>query len=134
MKWICVVVLMISLGACTKTAKVNQGEILVDLDIKTTTAPASVNLGQPIVARVLSSGLNLCYKFSHFEITKISERQFNIRSKGTFPDAQKGDVVCAEAIYYKDTTLSIPADVKGQYLLHFYNKNQLFKTDAVVVQ
>lgn len=128
------VIVMLSLAACTKAAKVNQGAIIADLDIKTTATPASVSQGQTIVSRVLSSGLNLCYKFSHFEISKTGERQFTIRSKATFPDAQKSDVVCAEAIYYKDTTLSIQTDVKGQYLLHFYNKDQLFKTDAVVVQ
>jgi hypothetical protein len=56
-----------------------------------------------------------------------------IKAKGTYPNSNKADIVCLQAIYYADTSLKINATTKGQYVLKFYNNNLLFKADTVQV-
>jgi hypothetical protein len=107
--------------------------IVVDLSIIAASSPASQIQGQDITSNVRCSGNNLCYKFLKFETKEITARNFEIRAKATYPNAQKGDIVCADAIYNIDTTLKINASVKGQYLLKFYNGSNLFKVDTAQV-
>ncbi len=118
--------------ACNKTANAPD-RILVDLSFINTSTPKTQLNGQDIISAIRCSGENLCYNFSNFEIKKITAREFEIHAKGTFPNNAKGDVVCLDAIYYKDTTVRINTTTTGKYLLHFYNHNYLFKTDTVEV-
>lgn len=106
-------------------------KILVDLRIYGTATPRSQVQGQAIISQVKCSGPDLCYRFCHFEITEAGTRRFEIRAKATFPKGN--NYVCLQAFYVKDTTAKINTPTKGQYLLQFYNKNILFKTDTVQV-
>jgi hypothetical protein len=74
-------------------------------------------------------GPDLCYRFAYFT---VNPQQFliDIHAIGTFPTNPVG---CAQAIYYKDTTLSLQPNVAGKYVLRFYNGSQLFKSDTVNV-
>jgi hypothetical protein len=116
--------------ACTKPC-LPKNEEKKDLMIVGVTTPATVEKGNQIVSQVRCEGQDLCYSFSNFEIKESGVRQFEIRAKANYP-AHK-NVVCGMAIYVADTVVKIDADGKGQYILQFYNANQLFKSDTVVV-
>jgi len=100
-----------------------------DLSFVQTATPANVALNQNIVTSVKVMGPDLCYGFGYFTVNK---QQFlvDIHAIGTYPTKPGA---CPQAIYYKDTTLSIPADAAGKYVLRFYNGTQLFKSDTVQV-
>ncbi|MEJ7738893.1 MAG: hypothetical protein WKF97_15825 [Chitinophagaceae bacterium] len=120
--YICTILL-----ACTKPDDVKK--IIEDnLDIISTTTPASIVKGQEIISTIQCQGPNLCYSFHRLEITETSPRQFEIRAK-----AHVQGSVCAMALYRVDTVARIPALTSGQYLLRFYNASRLFKTDTVQV-
>lgn len=106
-------------------------ETLVNLTITATTTPATASMEGNIVSSVRCVGPNLCYKFKTFEVKETAAREFEIRAKGTFPSGE--NVVCAQAIYSVDTTVSIKPTTTGQYTLRFYNGTTLFKTDVVQV-
>jgi hypothetical protein len=73
--------------------------------------------------------MDLCYHFAYFTVNK---QQFlvDIHAIGTYPTKP---TVCLQAFYYKDTTISIPTNVAGNYVLRFYNGDVLFKSDTVQV-
>jgi len=100
-----------------------------DLSIVQTTTPKTGTVNQNIVTAIKVSGPDLCYRFAYFT---VNQQQFlvDIHAKGTYP-TEPG--ACAQAIYYKDTTLSIPVNTAGSFILRFYNSAQLFKSDTVVV-
>ncbi|HEY0060298.1 MAG TPA: hypothetical protein VGB56_14270 [Flavisolibacter sp.] len=76
-------------------------------------------------------GPDLCYKITHFQISNSKGNQFDIYAKGTVPGPGQ---VCAQAIYRKDTTVSIARPAPGKYVLNFWNPdNQLFKSETVTV-
>jgi len=118
--------------ACSKST-VDPDTFLVDLTFLSTNTSNNVIQGQDIVSNVRCLGPDLCYKFSKFEITETAVKQFEIRAKSTYPNPKNGDIVCLQAIYYKDTTVKINASTKGKYILKFLNNNQLFKADTVQV-
>ncbi|MEO6453322.1 MAG: hypothetical protein ABIN97_04585 [Ginsengibacter sp.] len=107
--------------------------LTVDLLITNTSTLKTGTPGSKIISQVKCIEPNTCYEFSHLEIKQINPRQFEIRAKGTIPNSNKGDLICLEVLRVKDTTAEISAAVTGQYLLHFYNSNNLFKTDTVIV-
>lgn len=122
---------LLFLAACEKT-NTTPDPVLADLIfVKTTTGIIQPQQGT-IVSQAKAYGPDLCYKFSKFDIKETAAREFEIRAKATNAGDKPG-TACAQAIYYVDTTCKINAAVKGKYLLHFYNKDQLFKTDTVQV-
>jgi hypothetical protein len=125
-------VILTILGGCKKNDD-EPATVLVDLGIIAATTPTTTTQGQDIVSAVRCSAPDLCYKFAKFEINETANRQFEIKAKATYPNSKKGDIVCAQAIYYADTSLKINAAAKGQYVLKFYNNNVLFKADTVKV-
>jgi hypothetical protein len=107
--------------------------VIVDLSIISATTPATAVQGQDIISQVRCSGSDLCYQFSNFEIKEMAARHFMIMAKGTYPNSKKGDIVCPQAIYYADTSLTIHTPAKGQYILNFFNHSLLIKSDTVQV-
>lgn len=99
--------------------------VVVDLTIISTTTPTTATQGQNIISNVRCSGPDLCYKFLRMDVKESGTRQFEIKAKATYPNSKKGDIVCAQAIYYVDSSITINATTKGQYILKFYNSNTL---------
>ena len=124
-------IIIIFLNSCTKNKEPDT--VLTDLIFISTNTPTAGIQGQDIISIVKCYGPNLCYKFSKFEIIETTLRQFQIKAKATYPNSNKGDIVCLQAIYTVDTTVKINAATKGQYILRFYNPNGLFKSDTVQV-
>lgn len=123
---------ILSCLSCNKASN-EPDTVSVNLAIISTNTPRTLSQGQNIISNVRCSGSDLCYSFSHFETTNTDGKIFNISAKGNYPNSKKGDVICLQAIYYKDTTVSISTPSKGQYVLRFYNNNQLSKSDTVQV-
>ena len=115
--------------ACDKEKQDNDSR-LIPLTITATDSPESISKGETIVSNIRCSGTDLCYKFEKFEITGKASRVFEVRAKATYPQQP---VACPQAIYNIDTTLAIPTTSSGQYVIRFYNENDLFKTDTVIV-
>jgi len=107
--------------------------ILKDLTITQITAPASVPRLQPININIRMSGPDQCYRFSHFEIMSQNMLLHDVRAKASYPHPERGSVVCAPAVYTKDTTLTIQSTVAGSHIFRFYNGPVLFKADTVQV-
>jgi len=127
MKLICFLLMMVLITACDKPI-ISDTEFR-DLSFVQTTTPSNVALNQSIVSQVKVSGSDLCYHFAYFT---VSQQQFlvDIHAKGTYPTKPGA---CPQAIYYKDTTISVPANTVGKYVLRFYNGDVLFKSDTVQV-
>lgn len=128
MRMVYYLLLMVSVvTACDKP--ILSDTMFVDLDIVQTNTPKTGTVKEAIVSQVRVSGSDLCYKFAYFTVNK---QQFtvDIHAKGTYPTKPVG---CATALYFKDTTLSIPVFAAGSYVLRFYNGSQLFKSDTVQV-
>jgi hypothetical protein len=100
-----------------------------DLSIVQTTTPKTGTVYQNIVSTVKVSGPDLCYHFAYFT---VNTQQFlvDVHAIGTYPTKPGA---CAQAIYYKDTTLAIPVNTAGNYVVRFYNGTQIFKSDTVQV-
>jgi len=118
---------MLLLGACDKP--IISDRVFTDLNIVQTTTPKTGNLNQNIVSNIKVSGPDLCYRFAYFTVNK---QQFliDVNAKGTYPAKPVG---CSAAVYYDDTTLSVPVTAAGRYILRFFNGGQLFKSDTVQV-
>ncbi|WP_462253295.1 hypothetical protein [Ferruginibacter sp.] len=125
-------IFFIVLSSCKKTTY-EPDTVIVDISIISTNTPSNQVQGQHIVSNVKCAAPDLCYRFLNFEIKETANRTFEINANGTYTNAKKGDVICAQAVYYKDTTVSIFTPVKGQYILKFYNNKALFKSDTVQV-
>jgi hypothetical protein len=107
------------------------------LIIDSTNTPRTTTLSQGITSTIKSYGANLCYSFSGMDITQQSTPsgpvllfQYFIRVKGTITC---GSPVCADALYNSTNSIVLNPTATGTYYLHFYNQNQLFKTDIVIV-
>jgi len=100
-----------------------------DLSIVQTTTPKTGTVHQNIVSAIKVSGPDLCYHFAYFTMTT---QQFlvDVHAIGTYPTKPGA---CAQAIYYKDTTLAITVNIAGNYVVRFYNSSQMFKADTVQV-
>jgi hypothetical protein len=129
-KCISLFLFMLLLTGCKKD---KYDSVLVNLLITKAEAPASTTLAEGITANVHCFGPDLCHKFSHFEVNRVSQFQYDIFAKATFPNRPGA---CALAIYGVDTSLTISTPAKGQYVLRFYNMNSgttVFITDTVQV-
>lgn len=129
MKRLIAFIIPLLLLSCTKEMDEENNE-LRDLIFSEIHITPTSSLEDNITAQVKCYGPDLCYKFAGFDIKESGVRQYDIRAKATYP---KGDVVCPQALYEVDTTVSIKPAMTGQYILHFYNKNVLFKADTVQV-
>ncbi len=118
--------------SCRKSG-IEQNTVFVDLWFVSVNTSKNVSAGQDIISQVTCSGSDLCYRFSHFEIKEPYPREFYITAKATYPNPKKGDIVCLQTIYNKDTSVSIPASAAGKYVLHFLNDDEVIKTDTVQV-
>jgi len=101
----------------------------VDLSIVQTTTPKTTTQNAGITSSIKVTGSDLCYNFAYFT---VNNQHFvvDIHAIGTYPTKP---TACAQAFYYKETTLSVPTTASGQYVLRFYNGSQLFKSDTVQV-
>jgi hypothetical protein len=120
-------------GCAKYNTEPGTGSILIDMPIISTNTPESLLQGQDIVSNVRIAATDGCVSFSRIDITEIAIRQFDIRAKATFPYRKDGGVACTAIYYTIDTTVRINTIRKGQYILRFYNKNLLFKSDTVQV-
>ena len=128
MKTVCFLLLtMFLVIACVKP--VDSDIQFKDLNFVQTNTPTTGTVNQNIVSNVRVSAPDLCYRFAYFTVNQ-QQLLVDIHAKGTYPTEPKA---CAQAIYNKDTTLSIPATTAGKYILRFYNGSQLFKSDTVQV-
>jgi hypothetical protein len=107
------------------------------LTINSTNTPTTTTLSHGIISIVNSYGANLCYQFNGMEITQqptpsgpVYQFQYFIRVKATLPCDTP---ICADGIYNSSKTITLNPSVTGTYYLNFYNANQLFKTDTVIV-
>lgn len=115
------------LFACDKP--IESDTQFTELSFVQTNTPASVTVNQKIVSAVKVAAPDLCYRFAYFT---VNQQQFlvDVHAIGDYPTKANG---CAQAIYYKDTSLSITPTAVGKYVLRFYNGNQIFKSDTVNV-
>lgn len=101
----------------------------IDLIIYQTHTTGTIQLGQPITSSVRYY-YGSCDGIKRLDITNSNNNTIAIKVKGNKPPA---GTACADEVFSKDTTLSIPATSKGQYILKFYNRDELFKADTVQV-
>jgi hypothetical protein len=120
-------VILFFINACDKP--VESDSQFTELAIAQTTTSKTTTLAQGITSSIKVSGPDLCYRFAYFTVNQ-QQLFVDVHAFGTYPVKP---TACAQAIYYKDTTLSIPTNTAGQYILRFYNNNQLFKADTVQV-
>jgi len=119
--------ILFNLLACDKP--IESDIRFTELSIVQTNTPPTGTINQNIVSTIRVSGPDLCYRFAYFTVNQ-QQLLVDIHAIGTYPTKPTG---CAQAIYNKDTTLSVPARTAGKYVLRFYNGNQLFKSDTVLV-
>lgn len=103
------------------------------IPILSANSPAQVTQGQPIQSLVKCGFASYSAEitFLNFEIKEILPRQYEVRAKAFY-----------DKIMYKyslpvvmtfDTTLTLQTPVRGQYILRFYDFNQLVASDSVQV-
>lgn len=131
MKQVFTIFLAMAFFSCHKDVT-ETGNNLVDLIFTSTNTPQTVSKGGDIISSVKCYGPDLCYRFAKFDIKETRARQFDIRAKATYPE--NNSVVCAQALYKVDTTVSINATTSGLYVLRFFHNNTLFKADTVEVK
>ena len=127
---------LVGLAACLKTNDLPQSNrILVPLTITATNLPDTVNSGDTIIASVRVTAPNLCYRFEGFESFNSGDKQYDIEAIGSKPNPQVTDTAaCAQGVYVKDTTFSFKLTVTGKHVLRFYNGQQLFSADTIVIK
>lgn len=101
-----------------------------DLYITETTTAYSGTRAAGINSTIHCYGPNLCYSFSHVEIKEKQNKEFDIRVKANVPCKP---AICAQAIYQASPSINIKTPEAGIYILHFYNRDLLFKSDTVIV-
>ena len=117
--------------ACTKQEPESDIQLKSNLMFQAVSMVSEGAHEDSIQAAATVIGPDLCYKFTHFQISNSKENQFDIYAKGTVPGPGQ---VCAQAIYRKDTTISIAKPAPGTYVLNFWNPdNQLFKSETVTI-
>lgn len=92
-----------------------------------------VSQGQPIVSRV-NCGFYDHFsdvKFLNFEIKEEVPKQYQIRAKAFYDNIQYG--ISLSVVSTFDTTLTLQTNSSGQYILKFYNIDQIVQTDTVQV-
>jgi hypothetical protein len=130
MKLLLILSLLTTIVACNKSDDSSKTKE-VDLYISDTQSPATVVKGGTIVSRVKCVAPDLCHFFKNFEVAEVGSKEFQIKAKGSYN--LNGYLACAQVTYLVDTTLSIPANQAGTYLLRFLYRDAVLKTDTVVV-
>lgn len=127
MKNIFFTILALATFSCTKEKAEAKGDLL----FHSITLVKEATVNGEIKAEATIVGPNLCYAFTHFEVSSKNQNQYDIYVKGRVP--QPGQI-CAQALYTKDTTVTISKPTPGTYILNFWNpNNQLFKSETVIV-
>jgi hypothetical protein len=131
MKKIFFALLALTTFSCTKDNSEIENNLKSDLTFQSVTIVTEGNANGEIKAAATVVGPNLCYKFTHFEVSNSRQNQFDIYTRGTVPASGQ---MCAQALYSKDTTVSITKPAPGIYTLNFWNPDkQLFKSETVTV-
>ena len=124
-----VILTLLVLAGCKK-ADVEGAVNELPISIYKTTTAGTTTQAAGITTTIGVTGNNLCWRLKSFNIKEVAARVYEIDATGTFP---AGNPVCAEAVYYKDSAITIMPLSKGQHLLKFYNRGTLLKTDTVQV-
>lgn len=100
--------------------------------VKTETAD-SVSAGQNITSKVFCSLPSTSGKVSiySFDIRQQSPREYDIAVVGYFENWDESRNV--NVIWTADSTMKLPTQLPGQYVLRFYTGNGVTQTDSVVV-
>jgi hypothetical protein len=123
--------LALSIFSCAKENPDTDDHLQSDLSFQSVTMITEGTINGELKAAATVVGPDLCYTFTHFEVSNKEQNKLDIYAKGTVP--QPGQV-CAQAIYRKDTTVIISKPAPGTYTLNFWNpNNQVFKTVTVTV-
>lgn len=131
MKKILFTLLAFATFSCTKENQDKEGNFKSDLMFHSVSLVTEGAVNGEIKARATVVGPNLCYSFTHFEVSNSKQNHFDIYAKGTVPAPEQ---ICAQALYKKDTTVSITKPAPGTYTLNFWNPdNQIFKSETVIV-
>ena len=96
-------------------------------------SPSNVTQGQPIISRV-KCGFYESFAditFLNFEINESLPRQYQIRAKAFYNNIIYG--VSVPVVSTFDTIMTVQTSMPGQYILKFYNSNQLVESDTVQV-
>jgi hypothetical protein len=102
-----------------------------DLVITKTSTPPTTTVAAGISSTVDAYGSNLCYTYSHNQVTAVGGNVYQIRIIGKLPC---NATICAQALYPVQTQVSISPVQAGTYYLHFFNFDALIKADTVIVQ
>ncbi len=127
MKNILLAIFAFAVFSCTKEDVEPQG----DLQFQSVAMVTEGEAKGDIKATTTVVAPNLCYKFTHFQVSNTRQNQFDIYAKGIVPSPEQ---ICAQALYSIDTTVSIPRPAPGTYVVNFWNPgNQLFKSETLIV-
>jgi hypothetical protein len=125
-----IIIIAFFFAGCGKNQNANN-VCEADLVITRTITPTSTTIAAGIRSTVDAYGSNLCYSYSHNEVTAVGGNIYQIRIKGKLPcDA----TVCAQALYPVQTQINISPVQPGTYYLHFFNFDAFVKADTVIVQ
>jgi hypothetical protein len=131
MKKILFAILALSVISCEKQNSELKNDLKSDLVFQSVSIVTEGHANGDITAAATLVGPNLCYKFTHFEVSNTRQNQFDIYAKGDVPAPSQ---ICAQALYQKDTTVSIARPAPGTYVLNFWNPgDKLFKSETVTV-
>lgn len=126
---------MVGLVACLKTNNIPQSDrILVPITISATNLPDTANVGDTIVAAVRVTAPNLCYRFEGFDSFNSGEKQYDIQAVGSKPNPELPSTGCEQTVYVKDTTFKFKLPFTGKYVLRFYNGQQIFSADTLIIK
>jgi hypothetical protein len=118
---------LISLSfTCTREAENCKSE----LTIGSTVTPSTSAISSGITSEIHCYGPDLCYSLSHVDIKGKGNKVYDIRVIANVPCKPS---ICAQAIYQAKPSIHINTPEAGIYILNFYNRSQLFKSDTVMV-
>ncbi|MFT3934557.1 MAG: hypothetical protein QM726_13120 [Chitinophagaceae bacterium] len=113
--------------ACSKT-------YIGNLRFGVTQTPKTVAAGQTIDSKVnlLFSTTSVQIKFLGFQSKEIKTNHYKIEAPAEIKTDGSG--VANAALWIMDTIYSFKTTNPGQYIFDFYNTDELFKSDTVMVQ
>ena len=123
-----IVVCLLAAGCSKQTSKDDY------MPINSAIVPHSVAPGQPITASVNCGFYSYSgdVKFLGFEYKQSAPKQFEVRAKAHY--GNRNYSIALEVVVTFDTTLTLPVDTPGQYILKFYSPKDVIQTDTVMVQ
>gem|GEM_PF-4294765 len=103
---------------------------IVPLPITAASTPRALAAGSDVIARLRTELPNSCHEFYGIRLAMPQPRTYEIRMEATRSRGR----VCADVLQIVDTAYTLPvATSSGRYLLRYFYKDQLFKTDTVDV-